>query len=338
MQITTIGLDTAKNLFQVHGADAQGRPVLKRKLARGKVQEFFATLPRCLVGLEACAAVHYWARELTKLGHEVRLMPPQYVRAYVKTNKHDAADAEACCEAVTRPGMRFVPVKGEDQQSLLMLHRVREQLLKQRTATINALRAHLAEFGIVAAQRQMGLRELLAVVADPEDRRVPPLARELLQVLAEHLRGLAERMAELDRRLVEAARGDAACARLAAVPGIGPVIATALVATVGDAKAFASGRHLAAWAGLVPRQHSSGGKERLLGISKRGDSYLRRQLMHGARALVKVSKGREGKPWAWIDGLLARRPFNVVVAAVANKLARIAWALLSRGEDYRAVT
>jgi transposase len=336
MQITTIGLDTAKNLFQVHGADAQGRPVLKRKLARGKVQEFFATLPRCLVGLEACAAAHYWARELTKLGHEVRLMPPQYVRAYVKTNKHDAADAEACCEAVQRPGMRFVSVKGEDQQSLLMLHRVREQLLKQRTATINALRAHLAEFGIVAAQRQMGLRELLAVVADPEDRRVPPLARELLQVLAEHLRGLEGRTAELDRRLVEAARSDAACVRLAAVPGIGPVIATALVATVGDARAFASGRHLAAWVGLVPRQHSSGGKERLLGISKRGDSYLRRQLMHGARALVKVSKGREGKPWAWIDGLLARRPFNVVVAAVANKLARIAWALLSRGEDYRA--
>ena len=338
MQITTIGLDTAKNLFQVHGADAQGRPVLKRKLARGKVQEFFATLPRCLVGLEACAAAHYWARELTKLGHEVRLMPPQYVRAYVKTNKHDAADAEACCEAVQRPGMRFVPVKGEDQQSLLMLHRVREQLLKQRTATINALRAHLAEFGIVAAQHRTGLRELLAVVADPEDRRVPPLARELLQVLAEHLRGLEGRTAELDRRLVEAARGDAACARLAAVPGIGPVIATALVATVGDARAFASGRHLAAWVGLVPRQHSSGGKERLLGISKRGDGYLRQQLMHGARALVKVSKGREGKPWAWIDGLLARRPFNVVVAAVANKLARIAWALLSRGEDYRTVT
>ena len=338
MQITTIGLDTAKNLFQVHGADAQGRPVLKRKLARGKVQEFFATLPRCLVGLEACAAAHYWARELTKLGHEVRLMPPQYVRGYVKTNKHDAADAEACCEAVQRPGMRFVPVKGEDQQSLLMLHRVREQLLKQRTATINALRAHLAEFGIVAAQHRTGLRELLAVVADPEDRRVPPLARELLQVLAEHLRGLEERTAELDRRLVEAARGDAACVRLAAVPGIGPVIATALVATVSDARAFASGRHLAAWVGLVPRQHSSGGKERLLGISKRGDGYLRRQLMHGARALVKVSKGREGKPWAWIDGLLARRPFNVVVAAVANKLARIAWALLSRGEDYRTVT
>src|SRR5689334_14559986 len=335
-QITTVGLDIAKNLFQVHGADAQGRPVLRRKLAREKVREFFANLPPCLVGLEACAAAHYWARELAKLGHEVRLMPPRYVRPYVKTNKHDAADAGACCEAVRRPGMRFVPVKGEDQQALLMLHRVREQLLKQRTATINALRAHLAEFGIVAAQRRRGLRELLAVVADTEDRRLPPLARELLQLLAEHLRGLEERTAELDRRLVRAARDGGACERLASVPGIGPVIATALAAAVGNAKAFASGRHLAAWLGLVPRQHSSGGKERLLGISKRGDGYLRRQLVHGARALVKVSKGREGRPWAWIDGLLARRPFNVVVAAVANKLARIAWALLSRGEDYRA--
>ena len=334
--ITTVGLDLAKNLFQAHGADAQGRPVLKRRLARGKVLEFFANLPPCLVGLEACGAAHHWARELKKLGHEVRLMPPQYVRPYVKTNKHDAADAEACCEAVTRPGMRFVPVKGEEQQSLLMLHRVREQLLKQRTATINALRAHLAEFGVVAARGRRGLRELLAVVADQEDRRLPPLVRELLRALAEHLRGLEERTAEVDRRLLEAARADAACARLAAVPGIGPVVATALVATVGDAKAFASGRHLAAWLGLVPRQHSSGGKERLLGISKRGDGYLRRQLVHGARALVKVSRGREGRPWAWIDGLLARRPFNVVAAAVANKLARIAWALLSRGETYRA--
>ena len=180
-QVTTVGLDLAKNLFQVHGADAQGRPVLKRRLAREKVREFFADLPPCLVGLEACAAAHYWARELAKLGHEVRLMPPQYVRPYVKTNKHDAADAEACCEAVRRPGMRFVPIKSEGQQAVLMLHRGREQLLKQRTATVNALRAHLAEFGIVAAQRRTGLRELLAVVAEVEDRRLPALARELLQ-------------------------------------------------------------------------------------------------------------------------------------------------------------
>jgi transposase len=335
-QVTTVGLDLAKNLFQVHGADAQGRPVLRRRLAREKVREFFANLPPCLVGLEACAAAHYWARELAKLGHTVRLMPPQYVRPYVKTNKHDAADAEAICEAVTRPGMRFVPVKEEGQQALLMLHRVREQLLKQRTATINALRAHLAEFGIVAAQRRTGLRELLAVVADVEDRRLPPLARELLRALAEHLRGLEERTAELDRRLVATARDGGACERLAAVPGIGPVIATGLVAAIGDANTFTSGRHLAAWLGLVPRQHSSGGKERLLGISKRGDGYLRRQLMHGARALVAVSRGREGGLWAWVNALLARRPYNVAVAAVANKLARIAWALLSRGEAYRA--
>jgi transposase len=233
MQITTIGLDIAKNLFQVHGADAQGRMVLKRKLARGKVLEFFATLPACLVGLEACGAAHYWARELTRLGHEVRLMPPQYVRPYVKTNRHDAADAEACCEAVQRPGMRFVPAKSEDQQAMLVLHRVREQLLKQRTATINALRGHLAEFGIVAARRQIGLRELLAVVADVEDRRLPPLARELLEGLVAHLRDLERRTAELDRRLVEATRDGAACERLTAVPGVGPVIATALVAAVG---------------------------------------------------------------------------------------------------------
>ena len=335
-QVTTVGLDLAKNLFQVHGADAQGRPVLKKRLARGKVREFFANLPPCLVGLEACAAAHHWARELAKLGHTVRLMPPRYVRPYVKTNKHDAADAEAICEAVRRPGMRFVPAKSEDQQASLMLHRVRELLLKQRTATANALRAHLAEFGIVAAQGRAGLRELLAVVADQEDRRLPPLARELLRALAEHLRALEERTAEVDRRLVAAARDGGACERLAGVPGIGPVIATALVATVGDARAFTSGRHLAAWLGLVPRQRSSGGKERLLGISKRGDGYLRKQLMHGARALVKVSKGREGGLWAWVDALLGRRPYNVVVAAVANKLARVAWALLSRGEAYRA--
>ncbi len=248
MQITTVGLDTAKNLFQVHGADAQGRPVLKRKLARGKVLEFFATLPRCLVGLEACAAAHYWARELTKLGHEVRLMPPQYVRAYVKTNKHDAADAEACCEAVQRPGMRFVPVKGEDQQSLLMLHRVREQLLKQRTATINALRAHLAEFGIVAAQRQRACASCWPWSPIPRTGVCRRWRASCCRSWPSTCAASRSASAELDRRLVEAARGDAACARLAAVPGIGPVIATALVATVGDAKAFASGRHLAAWA------------------------------------------------------------------------------------------
>ena len=312
---------------------------------------FFANLPRCVIGLEACGGAHYWARELIRLGHDARLMPPQDVKPYVKTNKHDVADAEACCEAVQRPSMRFVPVKTEAQQATLMLHRVRDQLIGQRTATINALRGHLAELGIVAAQRQAGLRQLMAVLGELEDERIPWLAREMLQLLAAQIRTLEDKIAGLDRRLVAIVRSDPICRSLAEVPGSpgtqdrprwsvrsgeGPVIATAFAATVPDASVFRSGRHLAAWLGLVQRQHATAGKERRLGISKRGDGYLRRQLIHGARAAVRVSRGRTGKLWSWIAGLLARRPFNVVVAAVANKLARILWAMLSRGEAYRA--
>lgn len=240
MQVTTIGLDIAKNVFQVHGVDARGRAVLRKRLSRARVFAFFANLPCAVIGLEACAGAHYWARELQALGHDARLMPPQYVRAYVKTNKHDAADAEACCEAVQRPGMRFVAVKSEQQQATSMLHRVRDQLMRQRTATINALRGHLAEFGIVAAQRQAGLRELLAVLGDLEDERVPPLVREVLQSLVGQLRDLEGRIAELDRRLVALTRSDPVCRALAEVPGVGPVIATAFVATVPDAAQFSS--------------------------------------------------------------------------------------------------
>jgi transposase len=333
--ITTIGLDLAKNVFQVHGVDGHGKPVLRKRLARGKVLETFAQLQPCLVGMEACGGAHYWARELARFGHEVRLMPAQYVKPFVKPNKHDPADAEACCEAVQRPGMRFVPIKSEQQQALLMLHRIRDRLIAERTGTINAIRGHMAEFGIVAAQRE-GLKDLLTVVSDVDDARLPPLARELLALQVEHLQAIEARIATLDGRLTRQAREDDASKRLSAVPGIGPVIATAMVATVGDAKLFASGRGFAAWLGLTPRQKSSGGKERLLGISKRGDGYLRRQLMHGARSLVRVAGGRNGSPWAWINQLLARRPFNVVVAAVANKLARTIWAMLSRGDAYRA--
>jgi transposase len=336
MQITTVGLDIAKNVFQVHGIDQRGKVILRQRLARAKVLAFFANLRRCLIGMEACGGAHYWARELRALGHEVRLMPPQYVKPYVKTNKHDAADAEGCCEAVQRPGMRFVPIKSATQQATSMLHRVRDRLISQRTATINALRGHLAELGIVAAQRQAGVRQLLAVLGDLEDDRIPPLAREVLQMLVAQLRDLADRIAELDRRLVALTRTDPICRALVEVPGVGPVIATAVAATVPNAAAFRSGRHFAAWLGLVPRQHATGGKPRRLGLSKRGDGYLRRQLIHGARALVKVSPGRSGRLWSWLNGLRQRRPFNVVVAAVANKLARIVWAMLSRGEAYRA--
>jgi transposase len=336
MQIATIGLDIAKSSFQVHGADACGKVVLRKRLRRGKLLEFFANLPRCRVGMEACGGAHYWARELTKLGHEVRLMPPQYVKPYVKTNKHDAADAEGCCEAVRRPTMRFVPVKNEMQQALLMLHRIRDRLIAERTGTINAIRGHMAEFGVVAARRGLGMQELLAIISDVDDARLPSLARELLVLQVEHLRVIEARLAELDGRLLRQARDDEAARRLTEIPGIGPVIATAMVATVVDARLFGSGRSFAAWLGLTPRQHATGGRERLLGISKRGDGYLRRQLMHGARSLVRVAAGREHQPWAWINGLCGRRPFNVVVAAVANKLARMIWAMLSRGESYRA--
>jgi transposase len=320
MQITTIGLDIAKSVFQVHGIDRHGKVVLRKRLTRAKLLAFFANLPRCLIGLEAGGGAHHWARELQALGHEARLMPPQYVKAYVKSNKHDAADAEACCEAVQRPSMRFVPVKSAQQQATLMLHRVRDQLIGQRTATINALRGHLTEFGIVAAQRQAGVRQLLAIIGEVEDGQIPPLAREVLQTLATHLRELESKLAELDRRLVALTRTDPVCRALSEVPGVGPVIATAFAATVPDAGAFRSGRHLAAWLGLVPRQHASGGKDRPLGLSK----------------LVWRSPGREGRLWSWVNGLLARRPFNVVVAAVANKLARILWAVLRHGEAYRA--
>jgi transposase len=320
----------------VHGVDQRGKVVLRKRLSRGTVLAFFANLPRCLIGLEACGGARYWARELSGLGHEARLMPPQYVKAYVKTNQHDAADAEACCEAVQRPGMRFVPIKSGEQQALLMLHRVRDQLIGQRTATINALRAHLAALGIVAAQRQAGVRQLLAVLGEVADDRIPPLAREVLRSLVAHLHDLAARIAELDRRLVALTRADEACKSLVEVPGVGSVIATAVVATVPDPTSFRSGRHFAAWLGLVPRQHATGGKDRRLGLSKRGDGYLRRQLIHGARALVPVARGHRGKLWTWVERLLARRPFNVVVAAVANKLARIIWAMRSRGEAYRA--
>jgi transposase len=336
MQVTIIGLDIAKRAFQVHGVDRHGRPGLKRKLSRDQVLAFFANLPPCVIGLEACGGAHYWARELAKLGHQVRLMPPQYVRPYVKTNKHDAADAEACCEAVQRPGMRFVPIKNEQQQSLLMLHRIRDRLIAERTGTINAIRGHMAEFGMVAAQRGAGLKALIAIIGDGDDARLPAPARELLMLQVEHLRAIEARIAALDGRLVRQARDDEACRRLTEAPGIGPVIATAMVATVGNARLFANGRSFAAWLGLTPRQHATGGKERLLGISKRGDGYLRRQLMHGARSLVRLAHGRERQPWAWINALLTRRPVNVVVAAVANKLARIVWAMLSRGEAYRA--
>jgi transposase len=331
MSAAFIGLDLAKSVFQVHGVDVHGKVVMTKRLRRDAVLAFFANLPMCVVGMEACAGSHFWAREIARLGHTVRLMAPQYVKPYVKRQKNDRADAEAICEAVRRPSMRFVAVKTEEQQSTLAIHRVRETLVAQKTQLINALRAHLAEFGIVAPQSVGKVAQLTAVVADPEDTRVPALARSVLQGLVDQLRDTERRVEELDARLAEQAREDKVCQRLMTIPGIGPITATALAATVGDATVFESGRHLAAWLGLVPRQHSSGGKERLGSITKAGDGYLRRLLVHGARTVMRW----HGTNAPWLAGLLKRRPFNVAVVALANKLARIAWAVMARGEDYR---
>jgi transposase len=296
-EITTIGLDLAKHVFQLHGIDAEGRTVLRKRLRRGQVLAFFGQLPRCLVGLEACATAHYWARELGALGHEARLMPAQYVKAYIKRNKNDAADAEAICEAVLRPTMRFVPVKTAEQQAAGLLHRGREQLVRQRTMLVNALRAHLAEFGIVAAQGLRNVGELIAIVRDDEDTRVPDLARQVLQVLAAQLEHIEAAIAALEKQLLAWHKSNPVSQRLASIPGIGPIIATAIATTVADPTVFRSGREFAAWLGLVPRQNSTGGKTRLGGITKRGNRYLRRLLINGASANLLRSRATKADPW-----------------------------------------
>jgi transposase len=332
-EITTVGLDLAKHVFQVHGVDASGVPVLRKRLRRSEVLAFFARLPRCLIGLEACATAHYWARELRAVGHEVRLMPAQYVKAYLKRNKNDAADAEAICEAVRRPTMRFVPIKTAEQQAALLVHRGRERLVRQRTALVNALRAHLAEFGVIAPLGLRNVARLIAVVRDESDARLPDLARQVLRVLAEQVEQLEAAVAALEKQLMAWHKSNPVSQRLATIPGIGPIIATAIAATVVEASGFRSGREFAAWLGLVPRQHSTGGKARLGGISKRGNRYLRRLLINGASANLLRSKATNADPW--VIGLRRRRPSLVVAVAVANKTARIAWAVMHRQENYQ---
>jgi transposase len=334
MHVTTIGLDIAKNVFQVHGIDAAENVVVRKQLRRGQVLKFFASLPPCLVGMEACATAHYWARELTKLGHQVRLMPAKDVKAYVKRNKNDAADAEAICEAVRRPTMRFVQAKSADQQGRLMQHRARDLLLRQQTQVINALRAHMAELGIVAAQGREGLKQLLAIIADERDARLPIDARASLIVLAAQIQALHTMIGSIERRLIVQHRANEASKRLQSIRGIGTIGASAIAATVTDPKAFRSGRDFAAWVGLVPRQDSTGGKQKLGPISKQGDRYLRRILVVGAHSVLRRARQNPHR-YPWLTQLLARRPFKVVAVALANKMARIAWALLASGSHYR---
>ena len=333
--ITTIGLDIAKSVFQVHGVDAGGNVVLRRQLKRRYVLAFFQKLPPCLIGIEACASSHYWSRELQALGHKVRLIPPAYVKPYVKRQKNDSADAEAICEAVSRPNMRFVETKTPEQQSCLMLHRTRHLFIRQQTAVINSIRAHLAEFGIVAPVGRNGVEELLGVVADTNDNRLPVVARACLAALGAQLRMLKARILEFDRLIMAWHRSSEASKRLDEIPGVGPVLATALVASVADAKAFRSGRDFSAWIGLVPKQHSSGGKERLGNISKQGDRYLRSLFTTGALAVIRYAKIHGTRHRPWLTALLARRPTKVAAIALANKIARMAWAMMAKGERYK---
>ena len=336
-EVITIGLDLAKNVFQVHGVDAEGGVVVRRQLRRSQVLPFFKKQRPCLVGMEACATSHHWAREIAALGHEVRLMPPRYVKPYVKRNKNDAADAEAICEAVTRPTMRFVAVKSAEQQSVLMLHRTRELMVRQRTMLVNALRAHMAEFGVVARAGLPQVKELLATIADKEDQRIPPLARKCLKSLARQLLSLEGEIVATEKRIYAWHRTNEDSRRLESTPGIGPITASALVASITDPQVFKSGRMMAAWIGLVPRQSSTGGKERMGGISKQGDQYLRWLLVIGAMTVIRHAK-RRGTTDPWLANIIANKPTKVAAVALANKNARVAWVLLRHGGTYRRST
>jgi transposase len=335
MKATTIGIDLAKSVLQVHGVDARGNAVVRKQLKRDQVLPFFGNLAACRIGMEACGSAHYWARKLEKLGHSVKLMAPQFVKPYVKTNKNDAADAEAICEAVSRPNMRFVPIKNGEQQAVLALHRARQGFVTARTAQANQIRGLLSEYGIVIPQGLSHVSKRLPEILEDGENDLPGVFRQLLQRLGDHLRELHRQVGELELQIQLWHRQHDASCRLARIPGIGPLTASALVASIGDAKSFANGRQLAAWLGLVPRQHSSGGKSVLLGISKRGDSYLRMLLVHGARAVIRVAEKKPGYADSWLARLIGRRHPNITAVALANKNARIVWALLKHDRDYR---
>jgi transposase len=333
-EVSTIGLDIAKSVFQVHGVDADGAVVIRKRISRAKVLEFFVALPSCLVGVEACPSAHYWSRKLQALGHTVRLMPPSYVKAYLKRSKNDANDAAAICEAVTRPSMRFVPTKSDQQQSGLMLHRGRQLLVRQRTMLSNAIRGHMAELGIISAKGRIGTAELLEIIANADDDRIPAIARLSLDALARQYANTTAEIRAFEKHIHAWHRSCEESRRLEEIPGVGSIVATALVAEVGDWKAFSSGRNLAAWIGLVPKQHSTGGKDRLGGISKQGNRYLRWLLVAGAMAVIRYAR-QHGTKRLWLARIMERRPIKVAAVALANKIARMAWAMMVRGERFK---
>jgi transposase len=334
MNIKRIGIDLAKQVFQVHGVDHQEKPVLRKQLRRTQMLNYFAKLPPCLIGIEACSSSHYWARQLLKFGHTVKLIAPQFVKPYVKGNKNDANDAEAICEAVARPNMRFVAVKSIEQQDIQAVHRIRSGLVQQRTAKVNQIRGLLAEYGIVVERRVEKLRKALPLLLEDAENGLSFDFRALLQSLQQDLITLDDRVGEMDKKIQQLASNNSIAKRLQQIPGIGPITATALVCAIGDAKQFKRGRDLAAWLGLTPRQHSSGGKDCLLGVSKRGDTYIRTLLIHGARAVLKVADKKDDPRSRWIQSLCSRRNKNIAAVALANKNARVVWALLTKETDF----
>ena len=335
MDITRIGIDLAKQVFQIHGVDRHGKAVVRKQLRRSQMMAYFSKLPPTLIGMEACGSAHYWARELAKLGHDARLMSPQFVKPYVKSGKNDANDAEAICEAVSRPNMRFVPVKSIEQQVMQAEHRIRARLIRARTALGNEIRGLLGEFGIILPTSLGSVRRALPELLEDAENGLTGEFRRLLSQLGEELRRLDDGIKEYDARLVQRTKEDDRIKRLLEIEGIGPVSASALVSAVGDGSQFAKGRDMAAWLGLVPNQHSSGGKNRLGHISKRGDKYVRMLLIHGARAVLKAAESKTDGRSRWVTSLAQRRNKNIATVALANKNARIAWAILSRDESYR---
>jgi transposase len=338
MNVTTIGLDLAKNVFQIHAVNEAGKVVLKKQLKRDQMVEFFVKLQPCLVGMEACGSAHHWARKLQSLGHTVRLMAPQFVKPYVKTNKNDAADAEAICEAVARPNMRFVPIKNIEQQSVLALHRVRQSFVKARTAQGNQIRGLLSEFGLIVPQGLANVFKRVPELIEDAANELTGSFRLLVDRLMKHLKELDRQVGELEAQLKTWHRDSPISCKVDNVPGVGPITASAFVASVGDAKTFKNGRQVSAWLGIVPKQHSSGGKDTLLGISKRGDTYVRTLLIHGARAVIQANERKKGTGAedVWLSALVARRNKNVAAVALANKNARIMWALLAHDSEFRA--
>lgn len=334
-QVTTIGIDLAKSIFQVHGADVKGKKIFSKKLTRKKLADFIVKHPRCTIGMEACGSSHYWGRRFKEMGHKVNLMSAQYVKPYVKTNKNDSNDAEAICEAVTRPTMRYVGIKTVEQQDMQAVHRVRSRLVKTQTQLTNQIRGLLAEYGIIIPRGMAGLRNRLPDILEDTTNELTSISREIFFELYEEVKEIAEKIELWTARILQIGKRDERVIRLQSIPGIGPISAAALVASVGNAREFKKGRQLSAYLGLVPRQNSSGGKEKLLGISKRGDRYIRCLMVHGARAVVRVAQKKRDPYSEWIKKLIKRRGQNKATVAVANKNVRMAWSILANGGIYK---